>query len=103
MIEAQIKELNEAIERCLTRLPQPGDREIILTAAQRVSAYELKCNQLTTITVKLMPDGMYWPVDTADRYLLEHCSNDNFIAITKETLDKAVYLAAAHDWKIEIV
>jgi hypothetical protein len=47
-------------------------------------------------------DGLFYPKSKPDERLLQHCCNEDFIAITQETLDKAVYIAAAHEWRIRI-
>lgn len=55
------------------------------------------------IELRLTATGLYRPVSNGDLFLLQHCMNEDFVEITKLSLDKARYIAAAHGWEVVIV
>lgn len=55
------------------------------------------------ITVgKSKVDGLYYPETKADEQLMQHCVNTDLVALNEEGLEKAAFIAAAHDWRIEV-
>jgi len=46
---------------------------------------------------------LYFPLTEADKFLMQHVMNEDLSALNAHGLDKARYVAAAHDWHIEIL
>lgn len=46
---------------------------------------------------------MWQPVTEADLYLMQHCMNEDLIAVNTVGLDKLRYVAAAHDWEVKVI
>lgn len=46
---------------------------------------------------------IYQPISESDLKLMQHCINEDLIYLNEDGLDKVRYIAAAHDWKIEVI
>lgn len=46
---------------------------------------------------------IYVPCSTEDKYLMEHLLNEDLESLNEEGLEKVMYVAHAHGWKIEII
>lgn len=57
---------------------------------------------MTTLTLQNR-EGYYWPVTDGDRFLLQHVTNENYIAINKNELEKVMFVAKAHGWEVVVV
>ena len=45
-------------------------------------------------------DGLFYPCCESDKLLMQHCVNTDLEALNEKGLEKARYVALAHDWQI---
>lgn len=48
-------------------------------------------------------NNIYVPQTSADKHLMQHCVNEDLDSLNEEGLSKAHYIAAAHEWRIEVI
>lgn len=46
---------------------------------------------------------IYVPLNKGDKFLMQHCMNEDLECLNDEGLEKCRYLAISHDWNINIV
>lgn len=58
---------------------------------------------MTTITLKETGTNLYQPDDETSLALMQHCVNEDLVAINSVGLEKLKTVADAHNWLVEII